>query len=228
MLENVGHTGVAHAGLMLAAALDRAAPGDRIAVISVSDGVDAVLLRATDALKHWTNPAPVQQQLESKRNDLVYTRYLRWRNLLEFEPPRRPDPDRPAPPPVQRSHDWKFAFAGSECTACGTRHLPPQRVRVHCQAVDQMKEVPLHDERAHIATFTVDRLAFTPQPPMVSAIADFPGSGRIEIEVTDCEPVHVQIGAEVEMTFRRLYTAGGIHNYFWKARPVRRESSHGE
>ena len=24
----------------------------------------------------------------------------------------------------------------------------------------------------------------------------------------------------VEMTFRRLFTADGIHNYFWKARPV--------
>jgi hydroxymethylglutaryl-CoA synthase len=25
----------------------------------------------------------------------------------------------------------------------------------------------------------------------------------------------------VEMTFRRLFTADGIHDYFWKARPVR-------
>jgi hydroxymethylglutaryl-CoA synthase len=23
------------------------------------------------------------------------------------------------------------------------------------------------------------------------------------------------------MTFRKLFTADGIHNYFWKARPVR-------
>jgi len=25
----------------------------------------------------------------------------------------------------------------------------------------------------------------------------------------------------VEMTFRRTVTAAGVHNYFWKARPVR-------
>jgi hypothetical protein len=25
----------------------------------------------------------------------------------------------------------------------------------------------------------------------------------------------------VEMTFRRLFTADGIANYFWKARPIR-------
>ena len=31
----------------------------------------------------------------------------------------------------------------------------------------------------------------------------------------------VAIGMEVEMVFRRLGTADGIHNYFWKARPVR-------
>ena len=27
------------------------------------------------------------------------------------------------------------------------------------------------------------------------------------------------IGTRVEMAFRRLYTAKGVHNYFWKARP---------
>ena len=25
----------------------------------------------------------------------------------------------------------------------------------------------------------------------------------------------------VEMTFRKLFTSDGIHNYFWKARPLR-------
>ena len=28
-------------------------------------------------------------------------------------------------------------------------------------------------------------------------------------------------GSRVEMTFRRLFSADGIHDYFWKARPVR-------
>ena len=28
-------------------------------------------------------------------------------------------------------------------------------------------------------------------------------------------------GDRLEMTFRRLYTAQGVHNYFWKARPGR-------
>jgi hydroxymethylglutaryl-CoA synthase len=27
----------------------------------------------------------------------------------------------------------------------------------------------------------------------------------------------------VEMTFRRLFTAEGVHNYFWKAKPIAAE-----
>jgi len=29
------------------------------------------------------------------------------------------------------------------------------------------------------------------------------------------------VGDQVEMTFRKVFTANGVHNYFWKARPVR-------
>ena len=72
-----------------------------------------------------------------------------------------------------------------------------------------------------VATYTQDYLAFTLQPPMVMAIIDFEGGGRVELEVTDCDPEKIEIGMELEMTFRRLFTADGIHNYFWKARPVR-------
>ena len=38
--------------------------------------------------------------------------------------------------------------------------------------------------------------------------------------MTDVDPDTVHIGQRVEMTFRRLWTAQGVHNYFWKAKPV--------
>jgi uncharacterized OB-fold protein len=44
--------------------------------------------------------------------------------------------------------------------------------------------------------------------------------GRFQCELTDVDPSTVKIGDRVEMTFRRLYTQDGIHNYFWKARKV--------
>jgi len=220
-LDVLGHTGAAHAGLLLATALERAKPGDRIVVISVSDGVDAVLLRATDAIATYRPQRTVDQWLASKRSDLLYTRYLKWRGILQSEPPRRPDPERPAGPPSLRSHRWKYAFVADRCDACGTFQLPPQTVCVQCGASHKMKEVPFADRKAVIKTFAVDRLAFTPQPPMVVAVIDFEGGGRVQSELTDVELEKIKIGDPLEMTFRRLFTAGGIHNYFWKARPAR-------
>uniref|UniRef100_UPI001E55B024 Zn-ribbon domain-containing OB-fold protein n=1 Tax=Catenulispora pinisilvae TaxID=2705253 RepID=UPI001E55B024 len=73
-----------------------------------------------------------------------------------------------------------------------------------------------------IVTFTVDRLAYSPSPPVVFAVVDFDAGGRLPIELTDVDAEEVAIGLRVEATFRRLSTADGIHNYFWKARPVRR------
>jgi uncharacterized OB-fold protein len=77
------------------------------------------------------------------------------------------------------------------------------------------------DVPARIATFTVDRLAFTPSPPLVAAVLDFEGGGRFRCELTDVDPDAVGIGDEVEMTFRRVATAQSVHNYFWKGRPAR-------
>ena len=56
---------------------------------------------------------------------------------------------------------------------------------------------------------------------MVFAVVDFDGGGRLPVELTDVDPDAVRIGQRVEMTFRRLYEAEGIYNYFWKARPAR-------
>lgn len=54
-------------------------------------------------------------------------------------------------------------------------------------------------------------------------VVDFDGGGRYTIELADASPDEVAIGMRVETTFRRLHTAGGVHNYFWKARPVEDE-----
>jgi hydroxymethylglutaryl-CoA synthase len=71
-----------------------------------------------------------------------------------------------------------------------------------------------------VATSTVDRLAYSPSPPVIDAVVDFDGGGRYTLEIADADPEQIAIGTRVELTFRRLYTVDGVHNYFWKARPI--------
>lgn len=69
-----------------------------------------------------------------------------------------------------------------------------------------------------VAIYTVDHLAYSPSPPVVQAVIDVDGGGRCTLEVADTEPDRLRVGARVGFTFRRLFTAGGVHDYFWKAR----------
>ena len=80
-------------------------------------------------------------------------------------------------------------------------------------------------QRGTVTTFTIDKLAYSPSPPVVFAVIDFDDGERLPIELTDVDADEVSIGLRVEMTFRRLWTADGIANYFWKARPVRGEGN---
>jgi 3-hydroxy-3-methylglutaryl CoA synthase/uncharacterized OB-fold protein len=217
----VGNTGTAHLGVMLASVLDTAEPGRIVVALLLADGASALVLRTEDALASRRSAVPVASQIAAGRDDLSYQTFLSWRGFLDREPPRRPDPLAPAAPPSYRMDEWKFALICSECDECGMRHLPPARVCIKCGSVDRMSQAPLADAQATVATFTIDRLAFTPSPPLVAAIVDFDGGGRFNVELTDVDPAAVAIGNRVEMTFRRLVTAGGVHNYFWKARPVR-------
>jgi 3-hydroxy-3-methylglutaryl CoA synthase/uncharacterized OB-fold protein len=215
----VGQAGAAHAALMLTGVLPAAKPGDRILVVSVADGADAMVLKVTPAAASFKPMRSVGRMIESK-GEVSYGNYLKWREILPTEPPRRPDPDRPAGPPMLRSSQWKFGFVGSRCKACGTPQLPPQLVCVKCRKRD-MEPYAFADRSARIATYAIDRLAYSLNPPTVNVVLDFEGGGRFLCEMTDCEPDKVAIGDEVEMTFRRLFTADGVHNYFWKARPKR-------
>ena len=161
------------------------------------------------------------QQIAAGSRALDYATFLSWRGFLDREPPRRPDPEPVAAPPAQRRADWKFGLVAAKCTRCGTRSLPPGRVCQSCHAVDEMTAEPLADVPATVTTYTVDRLAYTPSPPVLMVVLDFDGGGRMRCQLTDAAEDEARIGLRVEMTFRRLVTAAGVHNYFWKARPLR-------
>jgi hydroxymethylglutaryl-CoA synthase len=214
VLDRIGNTGTAHAGILLADVLDRAESGALIALLVLADGAEAFVFRATGSRQAST----VAGQLGGGR-EVLYASYLSWRGLLAEEPLRRPEPPRPQAPAAYRGEAWKFAFTGSLCTACGAIHLPPQRVCRGCREVDQMEPVRRADTPGTVATAIVDRLAWSPSPPAIYAVVDFDGGGRVQCEMTDVALDDVKPGVRVQMTFRRAYTQGGIHNYVWKAKP---------
>jgi hydroxymethylglutaryl-CoA synthase len=198
---SVGNPGAAQPLLLLASALEqlRAAPAGAVVVLLVlSDGADAVVLRTTEALASYRPARPVDAQVGAGA-PVDYGRYLAWRGLLPVEPPRRPEPARPSASAAGRSGEWKFGLT----TAAGV----------------------LADQRGTVTTFTIDKLAYSPSPPVVFAVVDFDDGERLPVELTDVDAGEVAVGMRVEMTFRRLFTADGIHNYFWKARPVLRSSN---
>jgi len=225
LTSNVGQSGAAHPLLVLASALESlaggAAPaGTVVAVLHLADGADAVVLRTTEALAAWRPARSVADQVANGA-PLTYAKFLSWRGQLRPEPPRRPEPARVSSTAAHRNEAWKFGFVGSKDRTSGAIHLPPSRISMEGGAVDDMEPVAMADATGSVVTSTIDRLAYSPSPPIVFAIVDFDGGGRYPVELTDADPDEIRSGSRVEMTFRRLFSADGIHDYFWKARPVR-------
>ncbi|MGV0870598.1 3-oxoacyl-[acyl-carrier-protein] synthase III C-terminal domain-containing protein [Mycolicibacterium sp. XJ879] len=224
LTPRIGNTGAAAHGIALAHVLDAAEPGAVIATVALADGADVMVLRATErvASARAQRRRGVAQQIDGASGQLKYGSFLTWRGRLDREPPRRPNPPSPAAGPSLRRKDWKYGLTASRCENCGTRHLPAARVCVQCHATDHMVAERVADEHATVATYTVDRLAYSPSPPLIAAMVDYDGGGRAGVEIADAGPDDIAIGTRVEMTFRRLYTAeNGVRNYFWKARPIR-------
>ena len=225
LTTTVGQSGAAHPLLVLASALESMAggavpAGTAIAVLHLADGADAVVLRTTEALAVWHPTRPVAGQVANGA-PITYAKFLSWRGQLHPEPPRRPEPARVSSTAAHRNEDWKFGFVGSKDRSSGAVHLPPSRVSMEGGAVDDMEPVAMADATGTVVTSTIDRLAYSPSPPIVFAIVDYDGGGRYPVELTDADPDEIRAGSRVEMTFRRLFSADGIHDYFWKARPVR-------
>ena len=220
----IGCTGAAHPFLLLSSALENAAAGAVIGLLSLADGADAFFFRVMAAGSAIPHARTVTSQ-QAQGRVVPYGKYLAWRNQLHVEPPRRPDPARVSAPAAGRSADWKFGFVGSRAPGSSEVRLPPAVLGADPGIVAE--PAPMAETLGTVATFTVDRLAYSPSPPIVFAVVDFDGGGRLPIELTDVAPDEVSIGTRVEMTFRRLSEADGIVNYFWKARPLAADEGEG-
>jgi hydroxymethylglutaryl-CoA synthase len=221
LMNDVGLSGTAHPLLMLVNELENARPGDRILVLAYGEGADALLFQVEEANAKFSPVRKVADLIKSKRNELTYATYLKWRQKVDVEPPRRPEPGRPSSPYMRRRTKYNLALYGSRCSACGTAQFPAQRVCYKCRAKDQMVDYGFRDKVGKLTTYSADYLSYSLSPPEIVAVVDFDGGGRMLCNMVDVKPQELQIGQQVEMSFRKMFTAGGIHTYFWKAQGIR-------
>lgn len=212
----IGNTGAASAPMMLVAALETAKPGDKILLAGYGEGCDAILFTVTELIDQWAERPGIRKLIDNKRNTMNYVKYLRWKRAIVTEPARRPRQLRPSLPEYYRNKK-NLQLYGSRCTECGTPQYPPAHICPKCFAVDKQEPYRFFGRKATIATFTMDYLAESLDPPNVDIVVDFEGGGRMFCNLVDCDMDKVHIGMEVEMVFRCLFEADGIHNYFWKA-----------
>jgi hydroxymethylglutaryl-CoA synthase len=230
LFATVGNTGSSLAMMMLVAALEEAKPGDRILFASYGNGADAFILQVTDEIKKIKKRRGIKNHLPSKKMLENNERYLRWRKLVPLERARRSEQSPVSIAGQHRDRMIELALYGVRCKACGTPqfsqggsygYFTPLRVCVECQAVDQMEPYRFCDKKAKIVTYTEDRLADSNDPPTTVTVIDFDGGGRGIFDMTDRGGAEIKVGMDVEMTFRKLFTDRGVHNYFWKTRPIR-------
>lgn len=219
--NEVGSTGTAMPLMLLAAALEEAKAGDRILMASYGNGSDALVLQVTDQISKIKPRRGMKGYLASKKVIDDYKQYLVWRGILPIEP-RKETASFISAPAMWRERDANLRFYGVKCKACGTIQYPPQRVCTKCHAKDQFEPYRLSDKKAKIFTFSMDYITYPMlERPVVNVTVDFEGGGRALCYLTDREAEQVKCDMPVEMSFRKLFVMEGIHNYFWKAVPLR-------
>ncbi len=225
---NVGITGCAQPLMMLVSALEGAKPGDKILFVGSGDGADAFILQVTDAIKNLPKRRGIKGHLASKKMMSGYNAYLVWRNIVPQEEARRP-----AKTPARLSAMWRerrqqIGLWGIRCKKCGTVQYDdgaaattPIRICAHCGACDDFEDYSFSNRKAKVFSYTHDNLAPVADPPASVVLIDFEGGGRAFFDLTDRDPAELEVGSEVEMTFRRMQVNRGLSVYHWKARPVR-------
>jgi len=199
--------------------LETSESGETLALVALSDGVEVLIFEAGEQKNQ--NAETIFSQTNS-RDEISYQRFLQWKGNLEVQPPNRPAPSRISASAAARESEWKHGFVASRGEQSGLIHMPPARVSASSEdRIDAMDPISMANTSGHVVTYTVDRLVYSESPPVVFAVVDFVGGGRMPIEVTDVDSENVSIGMEVIPTFRKVFTADGIHNYFWKVRPAR-------
>ena len=221
---DVGFTGAAHGLLMLANALDQAAPGEIIVAAGFGQGTDVTVLRATEAVTTARPSVSVGDVVGRGHTIQSYNQYATFYEELAPEYGMRAERDtKTALTEQYRSSDQVHGFVAGKCRSCGQVQFPQLAYCVECQApASGLEPLCLAEETARVLTYTADGLTFHPSPPMYIGFAQFDVGARLLMEFVDVDPASFGVGTRLQMRFRikERDQTRGYYRYFWKAAPA--------
>jgi uncharacterized OB-fold protein len=224
----MGDAGSAQPLILLAAAIEKARPGDIILAAAFGQGCDVLLFRATEALAGYRSRRPLADALGRAEITTEYVRYLALAGLLDVDRGMRAEQDMKTPlTALYRDRKAVLALVGGRCTKTGTVQFPKSDLSVNVNDPDfgTQEDYRFADIPASVVTYTADRLAYTPSPPYYYGTIAFEGGGRMVAEFADCSEGDLSVGATVRMMFRikNIDEARNFTRYFWKAVPDRQD-----
>ena len=227
-MARCGDSGAAHALLMLAASLGRARPGQVLVVAGFGQGVDVLVLQATDEISARSAPCPVSRQLEDASPESNYTKFLSFNGNIGMHWGARAEVDRKTSlSAAYRNRDF-VSMTGGKCSRCRTVQFPRSVVCVNpdCGASRTQKPHRLAEEPGTIQSATSDWLANSLHPPHHYGMVRLESGAKVMLEYTSDTHLTPEVGMPVRLCFRikAKDEKRGFRSYFWKASIDTREA----
>jgi 3-hydroxy-3-methylglutaryl CoA synthase len=225
-LDGCGFAGCAHACLMLAHELENTAPGAVFVLVGFGQGCDAIVLRATDAIRDFKPVRGVSGALRDANSQDAYLKMLSFEQTIDLEWGMRAEKGLKTSLTEQyRSSSQLASFSAGKCSNCQTVQFPQLAYCVNpvCTVPSApLERIPLTDRPAQVLTYTADWLSFHPSPPLYVGFVQFDIGARLLMEMTDVGKSGLDVGTPLRIVHRikNVDKARGYPRYFWKATPV--------
>lgn len=224
--ENCGYSGAAHGLLMLAKVLENAQPGEIIVLVGFGQGADALVFKATDAIKSFKPRRGISGALADAQSHDAYLRMLSYDNAIDLEWGMRSEKSlKTALTEQYRSAFQLQHFNAGKCPKCGTIQFPQLAYCVNptCNApAKDFEQLSLVDEKCEVLTYTSDWLSYHPAPPLYVGFVQFANGARLLMETVDVGAAGLDVGTPLRVVFRvkDIDRQRSYPRYFWKTTPV--------
>lgn len=222
----LGEAGSAQPMVLLASALERAAPHEIIVLAGFGQGCDVLVFETTAALAAARSTLGVSGWLARGREEVNYMKFLAFRGEIELERGMRSEHDQKTPlTALYRNRRAVYGLVGGRCRQSGAVQFPPSPQPL--SGPGPLEPFPLAESSARVVTHTADHLTHTPDPPAHYGAIEFAVGARLTTEFTDTDPNEIFVGAPMRMTFRikAFDERRKFVKYFWKAMADVRKAS---